>query len=123
MALRCKRIADGVVFNHTPTIAEKKGFVVFEDDPQTDKEPVGLGSAPTLSLDPLNGLNRKEIGEYILGKYKLQIPKMGRKTDLILIDAYEIIEAYAEKEAGEKKEAAERDKIDEINAKKDAEPE
>lgn len=107
MALRCKRIKDGVVFNWTKTLSERKGFVVFDDAPQKKKVEESSQKVET----DLSKMNRGDIGRFILEKYDVQIPKMNRKKDLILVDAYKIMEecdsqAQHDKAIAESKEGA-----------------
>jgi len=104
--LRVKRIEDGVIFNWTKTLSEKKGFVVFDDTPGTK---IGLSNktevvesvetnAVESAENDLSKMTRKEIGEHILNKYGVQIPNMNRKTVDILKDAYKIADEQYEQD-------------------------
>jgi len=110
MTIRIKRLADGVIFSHTEVLAKKKGFIVFDAAPE--KKVVIKGETPK-SLD-LEDMSRKQVGEFILNRYDIQIPKMGRKTVDILADAYKIIEEFAEKDKQDKENAEHKEAHDRL---------
>lgn len=116
MTKRIKRVADGVIFTWTAVLAQKKGFVEFDDDKPkvglTESKPPVPVTSNHQELISLEDMSRKQIGEYILETYGIQIPKMGRKTKLIKKDAYEVMEEFRAKALNEKEHAEAEERYD-----------
>lgn len=85
MTIRIKRLKDGAIYTYTKVLANKKGFAVFDDEAKAPKGPISLEE-----------MDRNDIGKYIFKKYGVQIPKLNRKKDVILAEAYTLIEAFDE---------------------------
>ena len=118
MTVRIKRMKDGVIFTHTEVLANKKGFVAFEDNPKKESAPTEK-EVPTEK--PLDEMTRKEVGVYIKEEYGIQIPNMNRKTDKILIDAYKIIDEFTEKEVEDQKEAEAEEAFGKLQEERESE--
>ena len=123
MTVRIKRLADGVIFTYTKVLANKKGFVAFEDDPTkaTQAEP----NAELMGDGSLEGLKRNEIYDKILKEYEIAIPGMNRKTEVIKEEAYRIMGEFADVTAENKRkaEAEEAERLAEEEAERKAEEE
>ena len=113
MTVRIRRVKDGVIFTHTDVLANKKGFVAFEDDPKEEKV-LSSGGDKASTEKPIDKMTRKEVGVYIKEEYGIQIPNMNRKTDEILVDAYKIIDEFTEKEVKDIEEADSKEAFDKL---------